>query len=115
VIFVAGIILTFGKHACLASFPLLGATTGVLYNCACIFHCSDNTITVKCTADLLHNSFRFISLLGQTAEAIDEQEHLISTSWNELTQKSKTRRKKLEDSLQLYNLGSTVSSHQTLT
>ena len=45
---------------------------------------------------------------GQTAEAIEEQEHLISTSWEELAQKSKARRKKLDDSLQLYNLTSTV-------
>ena len=45
---------------------------------------------------------------GQTAEAIEEQEHLILTSWEKLAQKSKERRRKLDDSLHLYNLTSTV-------
>ena len=58
-------------------------------------------------ARLIHSVFFWFS--GQTADAIEEQEHMISTSWNELTQKSEARRKKLEESLQLYNLTSRVS------
>ena len=62
-------------------------------------------------SDIEYNIWYCILLFafaGQTAEAIEEQENLVTKSWNELKQKSEMKRRKLKDSLELHNINNSV-------